>query len=86
MKILHIIPSIDPKGGGPMEGVRQYGVRAMQMGHQIEVLTLDDPSSAFLQDYPLPVVAIGPSKGSYAYNSRLKDWLLEHAKQYDAQK
>lgn len=84
MKILHIIPSIDPKGGGPMEGVRQYGVRAVEMGHQIEVLTLDDPSSAFLQDYPLPVAAIGPSKGGYAYNSRLKDWLLTHAGQYDA--
>lgn len=67
-----------------MEGVRQYGVRAIQMGHQIEVLSLDDPSSAFLQDYPLPVAAIGPSQGSYAYNRRLKHWLLEHADQYDA--
>lgn len=84
MKILHIIPSVDPKGGGPMEGVRQYGTRAQQMGHQIEVLTLDDPASSFLGDYPLKVHAIGPSVSGYAYNAQLKPWLLANAKAYDA--
>lgn len=84
MKILHIIPSVDPKGGGPMEGVRQYGTRAQHMGHQIEVLTLDDPQASYLGDYPLKVHAIGPSKGGYAYNSNLKPWLLNNGKRYDA--
>ncbi|HET8870087.1 MAG TPA: glycosyltransferase [Aquabacterium sp.] len=84
MKILHIIPSIDPKGGGPMEGVRQYGTRASAAGHQIEVLTLDAPTEPFLSDYPLPVHAIGPSKGRYRYNARLTGWLKQHARDYDA--
>ena len=84
MKILHIIPSVDPKGGGPMEGVRQYGTRAQQMGHQIEVLTLDDPQASYLGDYPLKVHAIGPSTGGYAYNPKLKPWLLNNGKRYDA--
>lgn len=84
MKILHIIPSVDPKGGGPMEGVRQYGTRAQQMGHQIEVLTLDDPNASYLGDYPLKVYAIGPSTGGYAYNPNLKPWLLSNGNHYDA--
>lgn len=84
MKILHILPSVDPTGGGPMEGVRQYGTCAEKLGHEIDVLTLDDPASNFLQGYPLRIFAIGPSKSRYAYNPRLVDWLLSHANQYDA--
>lgn len=67
-----------------MEGVRQYGAKAEIKGHIIEVLTLDHPDSAFLGDYPLPVHAIGPSIGKYAYNSRLKSWLVANARNYDA--
>lgn len=67
-----------------MEGVRQYGVCAVSMGHQIEVLTLDDPTEAFLAEYPLPVHAIGPSRGAYSYNAKLKGWLQAKAKDYDA--
>lgn len=84
MKILHILPSVNPAGGGPMEGVRQYGTCAEKLGHHIEVLTLDDPTSSYLQDYPLPIFAIGPSKSGYAYNPRLMSWLLSHADRYDA--
>jgi glycosyltransferase involved in cell wall biosynthesis len=84
MKILHILPSVDPKGGGPMEGVRQRGLRLMEMGHQVEALSLDDPASPFLSGYGLPVYALGPSTGGYRFNSRLVPWLHEHAKEYDA--
>lgn len=84
MRILHIIPSVDPKGGGPMEGVRQYGTRALELGHHIEVLTLDDPRALYIQDYPLPVHAIGPSFTKYALNFRLGDWLRANAESYDA--
>jgi glycosyltransferase involved in cell wall biosynthesis len=84
MKILHILPSVDPKGGGPMEGVRQRGLRLMEMGHCVELVSLDDPSAPFLADYPLTAHALGPSPGSYQYNARLVPWLQRHARYYDA--
>ena len=84
MKILHIIPSVNPKGGGPMEGVRQRGLRLIEMGHQVEVVTLDDPASNFLASYGLPVHALGPSKSNYQYNPRLVPWLQDHVRAYDA--
>ena len=32
MKLLHLLPTVDPRGGGPMEGVRQRGLRLLEMG------------------------------------------------------
>jgi glycosyltransferase involved in cell wall biosynthesis len=84
MKLLHVIPSLDPQGGGPMEGVRQYGQRLPSLGHRAEVLTLDDPAAPFMKDFPLAVHAIGPSSGHYRFNRRLVPWLREHARDYDA--
>lgn len=84
MKILHILPSVNPKGGGPMEGVRQRGMRLIEMGHQVEVVALDDPDSSFVAGYGLTVHALGPTQGVYQYNPRLVPWLRKHAKDYDA--
>jgi len=84
MNILHIICSVDPKGGGPMEGVRQRGLKLIEMGHQVEVVSLDDAQSSFIASYGLPVHALGPSKGGYRYNEKLVPWLQSHAHQYDA--
>lgn len=84
MKLLHIIPSIDPKGGGPMEGVKQHGKMANEFGHNLEVVTLDDPREDFVTNFPLKVYALGPAKTSYSYTPNLAPWLLSHAREYDA--
>lgn len=83
MRILHVLATIDPRSGGPSQGVRQYGSHAEQLGQCIEVLTLDAPDEAFVKDFPLTVHAIGPSKAGYRYNSRLTPWLRAHANDYD---
>jgi glycosyltransferase involved in cell wall biosynthesis len=84
MKILHILPSVDPKGGGPMEGVKQYGNRSTELGHIIEVVTLDDPAEGYVANYSLKVHALGPSVTSYRYTPKLALWLTQHARDYDA--
>lgn len=83
MKILHILPSVNPHGGGPIEGVKQYGHQLKSMGHQIEVLTLDEPTAPFVTSFPHTIHAIGPSQTSYRYNARLTPWLETHAGDYD---
>ena len=83
MKVLHILPSVDPKGGGPMEGVKQYGHRFEELGHHVEVVTLDDPANACVAEFPLKVHALGPAIGSYQYSAKLAPWLKLHAKDYD---
>jgi glycosyltransferase involved in cell wall biosynthesis len=83
MKVLHILPSVDPKGGGPLEGVRQYGLRFNEMGHEVHVMTLDDPAAKYIADYPLKVHALGPSTGSYRYSPNFTPWLESHVGGYD---
>jgi glycosyltransferase involved in cell wall biosynthesis len=83
-KFLHVLPSLDPQGGGPAEGVKQYGMEMLRRGSTIEVVTLDEPSSPFIADFPLRVHALGPSVGFYRYNKRLVPWLKAHRHEYQA--
>jgi glycosyltransferase involved in cell wall biosynthesis len=84
LKLLHIIPSLDPAGGGPMEGLRNLAPVMSEYGHATAVVTLDAPGSPWLADFPATVFALGPAVGSYRYSRRLLPWLRRHAAEYDA--
>jgi glycosyltransferase involved in cell wall biosynthesis len=84
MKILNVLRSIDPTSGGPMEALRHYGARIRTMGHESEVLSLDEASAPFVSEYPLPVTAIGPSLGGYGYNAQLAGWFERNLCRFDA--
>jgi glycosyltransferase involved in cell wall biosynthesis len=75
---------VSPQGGGPIEGVRQRSLYLEQIGHSVEIVSLDDPSESFLQDFPLTVHALGPSRGGYGYNPRLVPWLRKYAPAFNA--
>lgn len=85
MRILHIVSSMNPRGGGPSEGIRQLAPILKALGHFSECLCADDPTSSWLSKQPLPVHAVGPGRlGTYNYCPRIKTWLMEHASNYDA--
>lgn len=84
MKILHLLSTVDPRAGGPIECVRQSGADMNALGHEVEVLTLDDPAAPYLAAFPLTVHALGPSRGFYGMTPRLVPWLQEHASRFDA--
>lgn len=84
MRLLHVISSANPSNGGPIEGVRQRGLRLLEMGHQVEVACLDDPRAPHLESFPLPVHALGPPRGGYHFSTSLQPWLRAHAGGYDA--
>jgi glycosyltransferase involved in cell wall biosynthesis len=83
MKVLHVISSIDPRHGGVSEGLRQLGEASMECGCSVEVVTLDRPGQAFLNQFPFPVLALGPGVTHFHYNPRLRDWLFAHIQSYD---
>ena len=82
MKILHIIHSVNPVAGGPIEGIKQLAFAAMSIGHEVEVVSLDAPDAPWLKDFPLKVHALGPSWPGYGYTPRLVPWLKAHAGDY----
>lgn len=84
MKLLHILPSVDPRAGGPLEGVRVRGRRLLELGHQVEVASLDAPGSPLLARYGLPVHGLGSGRGGYGYSAALTPWLARRAADYDA--
>jgi glycosyltransferase involved in cell wall biosynthesis len=83
MRILHVIPSLNPAGGGPIEAVTRLGMEYMRQGTDIHVLTLDDPRAEWLKDFPLPCHALGPAFLKYGYTPRLVPWLRTHAPEFD---
>jgi glycosyltransferase involved in cell wall biosynthesis len=84
-RILHCISSVDPRSGGPIEGLKQLSATHRQRGHEVEVLTLDDPEATWVKDFPFPCHAMGPtSVWNYHYSPRWVGWLKAHAHSYDA--
>ncbi len=82
MKILHIIHSVNPAVGGPIEGIKQLSRAKASLGWKIEVACLDNPDAPWLKDFPLKVHAMGPSYLSYGYSPRFVPWLREHCREY----
>jgi len=84
-RILHCISSVDPKKGGPIEGLKQLSAVNQRQGHVVEVLTLDCPDDPWVKDCPLTCHAMGPTYiGNYQYSPRWVPWLKAHAHRYDA--
>jgi glycosyltransferase involved in cell wall biosynthesis len=84
MKILHLLSTVDPRAGGPTEGVLQSGLSMRAMGHDIEVVSLDAPDAPYVAAFPLRLHALGPSKGFYGLCPALVPWLNDHAARFDA--
>jgi glycosyltransferase involved in cell wall biosynthesis len=82
-RILHSIASMNPAGGGPVEGLKQMSAVHLNEGHRVEVVSLDNPGSPWVKDGPLVCHAVGPSHSSYGYTPRLVPWLRSHLAEYD---
>lgn len=84
MRFLHCIASVDPKMGGPIEGLRQRAAILHEWGHSVEACSLDDPAAAYVSAHPFPVTALGPGTGAFGLAPRMKPWLIENAGRFDA--
>ncbi len=84
-KILHCISSVNPKGGGPIEGLKQLSAVNREHGHVVEVLSLDCPDDPWVKACPVTCHAVGPTSiGNWRYSPRWAPWLRAHAHEYDA--
>ncbi len=82
MKILHIIHSANPSGGGPIEGIKQLAAVLAEKQCKVEVVCLDCPDALWIQQFPIKVHALGPCYSSYGYCPRLIPWLRAHCREY----
>lgn len=83
MKVLRVIASLDPRQGGPVEGLLRSAAALADWGHTTEVLCFDPPSAPYLADLPFPVHATGPVLGKFGFTPRLTPWMSANAHRFD---
>src|SRR6185436_13505211 len=84
LKVLRVIPSMNPVFGGPCQGIRNSVPCMERMGVHTEVVCMDDPSESFLEKDEFTIHALGKSKGVWKYNKRLLPWLVANLQCFDA--
>ncbi len=84
MRILRSIHSVNPAGGGPIEGIKQVARVHQATGHETEIVSLDGPDDAWVRECPVKVHALGPGRTGYGYASNFVPWLAAHRRDYDA--
>jgi glycosyltransferase involved in cell wall biosynthesis len=82
LRILHVIPDIDPSLGGPVTSISNLG-RAMKLkGNDVNVVTLRRSSNQ-AADFDFPVHFVGRTNSRYCFSLRLFFWLWSNARAYD---
>jgi len=89
---LHVIATVDPRSGGPIEGIVRQNEALGGHGHR-EIVSLDPPDAPFLKDFPIPVYPLGVGRFDpessksrfrrFGYTPKLVPWLRRHAPEYD---
>jgi glycosyltransferase involved in cell wall biosynthesis len=96
MRFLQVIASVNPKNGGPIEGVVRTAQVWQAAGHTVDLASLDRPDAPWVARCPFPVIPLGP-RGTwvealrarlpllrYGYSPHFAPWLRDHARDYDA--
>lgn len=94
MKILHVIQSVNPETGGPIEALVRSDATWRRYGHRREIVSLDLPDDPWTQTCPIITHALGSAFVRrwtphlpllrYGFAPRLIPWLRRHASDYDA--
>jgi len=83
MKILHVIRSVNPSHGGPVEVIKQVSPALEEMGHEVCVASLDLPEDPWVSGFPLKIHPLGQSRGGFGYSPKLIPWLQANAPGFD---
>ena len=84
MKILHVIASVNPKNGGPIEGIHQLVIAFSKTNVQITVVCTDPPDAPWLASIrSINVIATGPAYLGYSFCPKLLPWLRANVSLFD---
>ncbi len=75
MKILHVIASVDPRGGGPIAGVIASAEVWARHGHERHIVSLDVPDDHWEQQSPVKTFAMGLGGNLYRALRKKLAWL-----------
>jgi glycosyltransferase involved in cell wall biosynthesis len=96
MRILHLIGSVNPAHGGPVEGVVQSSLVWAKLGHEREIVSLDYAGDPWVKTCPIKVTAVGWGGDKYeklrkqipwlryGFSPRLVPWVSANCGRFDA--
>lgn len=84
MKLLHVISSMDPRNGGPCQGIRNLHPVVVASGGSVEVVCLDDAQTEYLKTEGIKVHALGQGRSAWQYHPALRPWLEQNLSRFDA--
>ena len=82
-KVLHVIGSMDPKSGGPCQGLRNIIPSMRLQGFGNEVITMDAPNIGVVSSDDFPLYQLGPAKNPWRYSPQLMPWLKSNLERFD---
>jgi len=83
IKILHVLPDMDPKAGGVCQAVRSIVEYTSSEDVVNEVVCLDEPGAPYLEEEKFNVHALRKGKTAWNYHPNLIKWLKEHLGTFD---
>ncbi|TDH24643.1 glycosyltransferase [Segetibacter sp. 3557_3] len=83
MKILHLVPDLNPKQGGVGQAVITLVSGLAGSGIENVIVTLEDCKSVHNVNNSFTIIAQGPSKGPWKYSSTLLPYLYQQTGSFD---
>ncbi|MFL6514657.1 MAG: glycosyltransferase, partial [Chthoniobacterales bacterium] len=83
MRILQVIPTLDPSVGGVAPAMLALSRGLIKRGHDVEIVAVDPPSAVWLRSIDVRVHPTGSGLTSYRYSANLSKWLADNGGNYD---
>ncbi len=83
IKVLRVIHSLNPRVGGPPEGIIQVSPILRKYGIETTVICLDNPKSKWLNNKPFKVIPFGKGFLNYGFQFGLVSKIANIASHYD---
>jgi glycosyltransferase involved in cell wall biosynthesis len=83
LSILHLIRTLDPATGGPVEYLKQLAAVHTRLGIRVGILTLDRNEPGWIRDVEASVIECGPGRGTYGFDPLLEAKLTELVGSYE---
>ncbi len=83
LRILRVISSMDPRSGGPAQGIRNSIPTLDALGCVNEVACFDAHDSMSVGPEKFPIHSMGKAFGIWGWSPHLKPWLQKHLCDYD---
>jgi glycosyltransferase involved in cell wall biosynthesis len=84
IKLLRIIPTLDPSFGGPSFATIESSIILSQKGVKVDIITCDSRNKSFKRLKDIKIINFGPNYlGNYRLNFKIYDWLKKNRDKYD---